>query len=254
MKAYMKIKTLWLKSAKFFVLPALLAVSLLLGLFLMAPAASAQENVFELGGETSFAEGWNAAVAAADEDSHVRVNLSGDWSAENGSFGEGRGFQEGAIYVLEGADITIDLNGHVIDRGCSDEQSQKGSVIIVDGTLEVIDSNPYADHTIQGSGTGFEKIVRGGIIMGGDAEQGGGVYVGASGTLTFTDGSIYGNHATQQGGGVYVAEYGKMSLEGSHGDDLGISYNTAENGGGVYVAAGASVTLSGGFISYNTAN
>ena len=74
-----------------------------------------------------------------------------------------------ALIVPEGVTVRLDLNGQTINRGLT-EVAEDGSVIIVQGTLTVMDS-----------GTG-------GTITGGFAEQGGGILNG--GTLTIEGGSI----------------------------------------------------------------
>ena len=86
----------------------------------------------------------------------------------------------------------------------------------------------------------------GGVLTGGSGSNGGGVYVGGSGTFTLTGGSIAGNTANA-GGGVYVDEGGTFTME-----DGSINNNqaTSGGGGGVIVREGT-FTLSGGSITDN---
>ena len=79
--------------------------------------------------------------------------------------------------------LTLDLNGHVL------KMTGSGSVLKVSGraTLTIQDSSA------EGTGT----------ITGGNAEDGGGVYVDDNATLKMTGGCITGCHASRGGGGIY---------------------------------------------------
>ena len=125
--------------------------------------------------------------------------------------------------------VTLDLNGHVLDKAGS------GSVIKVDsgGDLTLTDSdtgNQTHYFTKDPSGlwtladTETVNFVTGGVIAGG----------------TGTDG---------YGGGVYVAGGGKFTMSG--GNIAGCVVQTSNGfafGGGVYVATGGTFTMSGGSI------
>ena len=87
---------------------------------------------------------------------------------------------EEPIVILEGVTVTLDLNGHTIDRGLS-EAVENGSVITVQGTLVLRDSEG------------------GGRITGGFAQHGGGIY--NAGTLVIEGGAVEGNCAVYDGGG-----------------------------------------------------
>ena len=114
--------------------------------------------------------------------------------------------------------------------------------------------------------------VTGGIITGGNASNGGGVYVSEAAftmnggtiagnavksigggicltnnsTFTMNGGMIAGNATTSNGGGVYVSGSTFTMNEGT------ISSNVATRGGGVYMKGGT-FTMEGGTISGNTA-
>lgn len=86
--------------------------------------------------------------------------------------------------------VTLDLNGHVIKMVGS------GRVIYVEGSstnLTLMDSNKTAQHT---------GLPDGGVLTGGNANSGGGVYVN-NGTFTMNGGTIYNCTADVSGGGVY---------------------------------------------------
>jgi parallel beta-helix repeat protein len=93
----------------------------------------------------------------------------------------------------------------------------------------------------------------GGEISSNNADDGGGVYFGASlatsgeeNTFTMSGGKISGNNTYNGGGGVGVS--GKFFMESGE-----ISGNSAGSGGGVVVSNGI-FTMSGGEISGNTAS
>ena len=125
-------------------------------------------------------------------------------------------------------DLTIDLNGYRIDL-----QYANNHVIEVSNgvTLTIVDNSA-------------EKT---GIITGGRATDGGGIYVHENGTLIFRGGTITGNESTLDGGGVYVN--GTMQMTGGK-----ISGNTADSdGGGIHVGKGGTLIFDGGVISDNKA-
>lgn len=189
----------------------------------------------EFVGYTDFTTGWNAAVAATS----ARVTLFDDWTAtgdgSNNSFGTGDGFTSGAILVPVGKDITLDLNGHNINRALT-AVTTDGCVIKNGGTLTLNDSSTAT-------------VADQGKITGGYNEYGGGVSVVNSSNFTMNGGTISGNKATACGGGVYVST-GSFTMRNGK-----ISDNAAPTGGGVHVPSPSnpSATLLGGIITNNHA-
>ena len=181
--------------------------------------------------------------------------------------------------------VTINLNGHVLKMG----DIADGSVIKVNdgGHLTLIDSAPDAEHkfTTNADGlwvldeTGGTKTVNGGVIYGGNAERGGGVYIEPGGQLTMNGGSIVGCYANS-GGGVKVdcdetkgskftmnsgaiigcvakGDGGGVETQANAGNELHgafimnggvIEYCVGENYGGVYCSG--TFTMNGGTIQY----
>ena len=147
-----------------------------------------------------------------------------------------------------GANLTIDLNGYVLKM--SGIKVEKGV------HLTIIDSRSDAEHKFTSNANGLwvldeqngTKIVKGGVIYGGSAEKGGGVYVAGGGTFTMTGGNIVGCMATAsatfhaRGGGVFVADSGTFNMSGGSIAGCttvgGYSY-----GGGIYNEG--TMTLSG---------
>ncbi len=127
-------------------------------------------------------------------------------------------------------ELTLDLNGHTIDRALTSAQDS-GSAIVVRGTLTITDS--------MGGGT-----ITGGFTTG----SGGGISMGSNAFLTFKGGTITGNTA-KYGGGINLTDFADVTVDGG-----AISGNTATNhGGGVYLETNTFLTLASGSISGNTA-
>ena len=207
---------------------------------------------------------WNALKdAIPDDTSPTTIKLAGNITA-----GE-------TLTISANKDIILDLNGYVLNA-----DGGNFSVIKVEGgNLTIIDSNPTAEHKFKDSDTttGLWELdetngthtITGGVITGGNAEHGGGVYVN-SGTFNMYGGSIIGNKA-QYGGGV--DDNGTFNMYGgkitnNYAEQLGGGINlngtfnmsggeitkneTADNknGGGVYVNSGT-FTMDGGKIAGN---
>ena len=174
--------------------------------------------------------------------------------------------------------ITIDLNGHTLDRNCSK--------VLDDGSVIELLSNDVVSSKLT-----IEDSAGGGKITGGWAKNGGGIYVNTNCSLTLQGGNITGNKAEKVngegggGGGIYCdmepeasSEHTLVSIEnGTISDNeaviggaicsLGtteirhiganehivISDNKAgEDGGAIYIASGTT-TIKNGSISKNTA-
>lgn len=149
--------------------------------------------------------------------------------------------------------VTLDLSGFVLQR------TGEGSVIKVEqgGNLTIADSDKtkahkFAQNTdglwvlVDGSSTS-SKTVSGGIITGGKAKKGGGVYVAPGGKLHMTGGSIVGCQASH-GGGVYLDnndQTGKPS-EFTMTDSSIIGCTASDTGGGVAVNPACTFTMNKG--------
>ena len=147
--------------------------------------------------------------------------------------------------------VTLDLNGFVL------RMTKEGSVIKVEqgGNLTIADSDTDKAHKFVQSTGGLwvlvddsSKTVYGGIITGGNAQKGGGVYVAPGGKLNMTGGSIVGCQARYGGGGVYLDnndQTGEPSEFTMTSSSI-IGCTASDNGGGVAVNPACTFTMNNG--------
>lgn len=149
--------------------------------------------------------------------------------------------------------VTLDLSGFVLQR------TGEGSVIKVEqgGELTIADSNKNTAHKFAQNTDGLwvlvddssttSKTVKGGIITGGKAQKGGGVYVAPGGKLHMTGGSIVGCQA-KDGGGVYLDDDSQTdaSSEFTMTDSSIIGCTASNFGGGVAVNPKCKFTMDNG--------
>ncbi|MCR5331243.1 MAG: hypothetical protein K6E62_08655 [Lachnospiraceae bacterium] len=122
--------------------------------------------------------------------------------------------------------VTLDLNGHTIDRGLKNNSPAKnGNVITVSGNLTLTDSSTYSTGKLTGGNTSSS------------GGGGGGVFIDENGTFTMEGGSIIDCAAYSGGGGVRV-NGGTFTMNGGT-----ISGCT---GRGVFVDGSGTFTMSGG--------
>ena len=149
--------------------------------------------------------------------------------------------------------VTLDLNGFVL------RMTKEGSVIKVEqgGELTIADSDTNKAHKFAQNTDGLwvlvddsstsSKTVNGGIITGGKAQNGGGVYVAPDGKLNMTGGSIVGCQA-RYGGGVYLDNNDQTGgfSEFTMTDSRIIGCTASDNGGGVAVDPACKFTMDNG--------
>ena len=183
---------------------------------------------------TAFDEGWEAAIDFAESEeqqekySRVVVDFYGDWTAdEDGVFGDswrfgsnwGDGFQYSTIYIPEDVNITLNLNGHTINRDL-EESENDGEVIYID--------------------EGADVIINNGTIKGGKSTNGaGGIHVDNA-YLTLNNVHIVGNVAdVDDGGGIALYDGSTLIMNGGSFKDNVIvgswSGTTQCYGGAIYV-------------------
>ena len=211
--------------------------------------------------QISLEDAWNAAVQASYDNGGKAVTfvLAETWRADtDGAFGDGAGIgftDTGALYLPAGSYIILNLNGYTINRNLGTATAE-GSVFYVKGTLEISGTTGYVTggNATNGGGVyvqedGAFKMNVGNIQNNVATNCGGGVYVDSGASFELTDGAIRGNRANV-GGGVYVKDGGEFTMKGGAIGGTGYA-NTAENGAGVYTVGASKMT--GGYIRNNTA-
>ena len=183
---------------------------------------------------TNHAVGWEAAIDLARSSKEMKakgfirvvVDLYADWTAVKGEFcNSGDGFNWDAIYFPADVRVTVNMNGHTIDRGIRDAYQYNGEVMYIDENADVIINNG----TITG---GYSCNGAGGIHINDDAkvtlnnvnvernkvqdDDGGGIALYDGATLIMNGGSISNNDITRTdafgaagpmyGGGIYAED------------------------------------------------
>ena len=146
----------------------------------------------------SFEDGWNAAMELADNRSEMKknsydrivVDLYADWNAVDGQFTEdlwnGAGFNWDAIYFQNGVRMTLNMNGHTINRGLTTDE-KNGEVMYIDKDADVIINN--------------------GKITGGFSNNGaGGIHISDNARVTLNNVNVDGN-AVKGDDGAGIALY-----------------------------------------------
>ncbi len=224
-----------------------------------ANAAAQYDNGTNPSEYGTFEEMWKKAAANGGT-----VTLLDNVTATNGSFGEGVGFSAeseagagdgGYILVPAGKEITLNLNGHTLDRALT-TATPFGHVINVGDIYDNTITTPTTPTklTLEDCSTG------GGTITGGNhlddyfsnsSGRGVGVTVDYYATFIMDGGTISGNTARIGGG---VCNWGTFTMNGGT-----IISTTASTGGGVYNMGSSAYhavtfTMNGGTITSNTAN
>ncbi|MCR5486693.1 MAG: hypothetical protein K6F35_04090 [Lachnospiraceae bacterium] len=183
--------------------------------------------------------------------------------------------------------VTLDLNGHTLNRNLSSGIKDDGYVIKVEGSLTITDSSTEKNGSITGGwsrtfcggvyvsgngtltlneggitgnygfgsvpggvflGPGTSFTMNGGRISGNEGRIGGGVHIGYGASFIMNEGEVRENNATGFGGGVYLEPGASFKITGGQ-----ISGNTVYgSGGGVYIEPGASCSMNGGLITKNS--
>ena len=182
----------------------------------------------------NFTNGWNYAMGLAadgaqmEENSYERVvvDFYADWNAVlggfNDNFSDGNGFYNDAIYIPEGAKVTVNMKGHTIDRGLSREKSY-GEIMYIDNKADVIinDGTITGGYGASGDAGGMDiqynaKVTLNKVHVIGNRSKwdGGGIFVGSGSILTVNGGSFKNNAGTA--GYWYDSSYGgAVHVEGT---------------------------------------
>jgi hypothetical protein len=190
----------------------------------------------------AMAEGWELAVDCADDDylddngyDRIVVTFYADWKANSdGEFGESSldGFRQSTIFVPSDTKITVNLNGHTIDRGLGDNNEFDGEVICIDDDADVMIEN--------------------GTITGGNSDNGaGGIHIYDHSNVTLNNLTVKGNKTDDDdGAGIYIDCDSIVTL-----NNVNVTGNIANNGSGSGIAVynGATLIMNGGSLSNNEA-
>ena len=220
-------------------------------------------------------------ITGPDGNTYYYITKSSSWNELNERFASEQsteikldkdykgGTNDTCLTVPAGKTLTLDLNGHTIDRGLYTEiVKADGYVIKVEegGTLLVSDTaggGSVCGGNNTGNGGGICNYgtlsITGGTIgstghsVGNKSKGfGGGIYNASGAEFTMTGGAVSGNSTTvksgnSQGGGIYVTD-GNVTLE-----NCSITNNSAGNsGGGIFISSG-NVTVSECTITGNKA-
>ena len=188
----------------------------------------------------AFEGGWNYAMEAAVNSAYERVtvDLYADWSADEDddfieTFLNGPGFKWRTIYIADDARITLNMNGHTIDRHVADAE-EDGEVILID--------------------TGANVIINDGTITGGHSDTGaGGLYIKSGANVTLNNVNVVGN-ISEDDDGAGIAVYGATLTMNGGSLENNLVYNEYMNFCHAYGAlymSDSTATLNGVKIAHN---
>jgi hypothetical protein len=197
-----------------------------------------------------FEYGWNLAIEAAKTNTYERVivDLYGDWNAVDGQFTDefsnGAGFNWDAIYIPSDVKITINMNGHTINRGLTDDEDN-GEVIYIGTNADVIinggkDGDPIA--------RGDDTNATFGTITGGNSHNGaGGIHINDGANVTLNNVRIHGNRVEDDdGAGIAVYDGATLIMNGGSFSNNKVDHSGwfyGESYGGLFVSdASAALT------------
>ena len=202
------------------------------------------------------------------QESKITIEVTADWYTK----------YDGYLEIPSGCEVTLNLNGHMINRGkarsfgssspwwgeggCEAIIVRKNATLTVNGgntelaksiehrgTLDDVKDNGAAFWHLDANGT---TVIEGGLITGGacdDKESGGGITVQDDASLYLNDVTIAGNITDKAshksaacGAGVYLYHAKNAVFNNTR-----VMYNHAERtGGGVYIGSTCTVLFKGG--------
>ena len=158
---------------------------------------------------------------------------------------------EDTVFVIPaGKTLTIDLNGHTIDRGLANTAAGANcNVFSVYGVLTIKDTSAEQTGTITGGNnssaggairveTGATLNLEGGTVTGNKSPNGGGIY--NIGTLNVSGGTVSGNTAANSGGGIFNNTAGTLNLTGGTVTNNSAAANY--HGGGIHTSGTLNVS------------
>ena len=166
---------------------------------------------------TNHKDGWEAAIDLAESAKTMKkngydrvvVDMYADWNAVNGEFTDdffnGDGFNWDAILCPDDVRVTLNLNGHTINRGLT-EYELNGEVMYIDEDADI--------------------IINDGTITGGWSYNGaGGIHVNDGAKLTLNNVNVTGNTVTNdQGGAIALYDGATLVMNGGSLSDNVLEY------------------------------
>ncbi len=227
------------------------------GAFAPTPALAAEGVAYvkDASGKITYYTGIVQAINAAYGEGNTLVMLQ-DWD-----FNSGAQDIQTTMGVDGGKSLTIDMNGHRISN------TGDGSVIHLykGASLTLTSSKRDTWFTFNGYSPERDpvkqsmKVCTGGLVTGGEARLGGGVYMEDDSSLTLDGITLAGNWAAatkwawqlECGGGIYADKNCTIKLTGN----ASVQNNRSDQyGGGIYLnGEGASLIIDGGSVSLNCA-
>ncbi len=217
---------------------------------------------------TCLQDAWKDVYNVAKSGSHVKAILMADWFARltneetnQYNFGSGDGFYGGTITISANTTITLDINGHIIDRASNvtneEENYTERGCISVSGILYLMDSK-YNSAKVQeaynlNKEADLENVAisnGAGKITGNNCNHGGALFVSVNGKLNMYGGVLAGSTTKLAGGAIYANLNANVNIY----DGL-LTNNYSKIGGGIGCRAVSTITINiyGGYIYNNGA-
>ena len=179
-------------------------------------------TIVEIGSYKTHAEGWEAANDFARDRAYMQngnydriiVDLLADWVAVGGNFhNTGEGFSDGAIRFYDKTRITLNMNGHTINRGLTDWEYNGEVIFIADDADVIINGGKQGDAIIDpGEDAGSVQM---GAITGGFSGNGAGGIHMQEATVTLNNVRLVGNKVEDDdGAAIAVHDGGALKMNG----------------------------------------
>lgn len=173
----------------------------------------------EIAGYKNHAEGWEKATDLARDAGYMKncdyarivVDLFADWNAVNGVFcSSGEGFNYDTIRFYDKTRITLNMNGHTINRGITSYQDNGEVIHVANGADVIINGGKDGDAIIKiGEATGEAKM---GTITGGfNCNGAGGIHIEDNARVVLNNVRVIGN-TVEDHKGAAIAMYDDSSL------------------------------------------
>ncbi len=179
-------------------------------------------TIVEIGSYKTHAEGWEAANDFARDRAYMQngnydriiVDLLADWVAVGGKFHDkGEGFSDGAIRFYDKTRITLNMNGHTINRGLTDWE-YNGEVIFIADDADVIINGGKQGDAIIGPGEDAGSVQMGTITGGFSGNGAGGIHMQEA-TVTLNNVRLVGNKVEDDdGAAIAVHDGGALKMNG----------------------------------------